>query len=528
MILESKHVEIKKLKGNKVNPLFRIVLLEVLLITIALPSTMLAQTVAPAPTETPPQEELAAPSELHTGEEFVKAFALPEDSPDRPNVLLIGDSISIGYTVPVRKLLKDKVDVFRVPTNCRYAAFGLEHLDKWLGEETKWDVIHFNWGLWDLCYRNPESKTQGHRDKIDGTLTATPEQYRETLEKIVKRLKETEAKLIWCATTPVPDNELGRKKGDALKYNAIAKEIMDANGVVMNDLHSHALLKLPEIQSKKGNVHFTKKGYAHLAKKVAADLAKILGIQMDQPGDDPQQTAQPKKTTDFAPNQAETINTRPADAIVLFDGEKLQFSSMSGGKSNWKIENKELISTNRKNNVNHIVSQFHFRDADIHVEFKTNERGAGNSGIYIHGNYELQIHNIDPKKTKLTQHDVGALYGFSKPLVAAGKPAGQWQVYDIRYIAPRRNAKNEITEDGEITAWLNGKKVQSGTTFGEPKSVYHPFRYGTTDYLQKIWKQQKATSVGPLFLQDHNNPVKFRNVWIKPLDDKAIRYRDGS
>ena len=231
------------------------------------------------------------------------------------------------------------------------------------------------------------------------------------------------------------------------------------------------------------------------------------------------------KTADFAPDQTETVKTRPAGAIVLFDGENLQFSSMAGGVSNWKIENKELISTHGKSNTNHIVSQFHFRDADIHVEFKTNKGRPGNSGIYIHGNYELQIFNTDPEKAELTQKDIGALYGFAKPLVAAGKPAGQWQVYDIRYIAPRRNAKNEIVVKGEITAWLNGQKVQSGTTFGEPRSTFHPYRHGATDYLRKIWKQQKATSVGPLFLQDHNNPVRFRNVWIKPLDDKTIKYQ---
>ena len=225
--------------------------------------------------------QLADKAELYTGKEFSRAFANPKDNPDLPNVLLIGDSISIGYTVEVRKRLRGKADVFRIPSNGQTAAYGLEHLDKWLGKE-KWDVIHFNWGLWDICYRNPKSKTQGHRDKIGGALTATPEQYRENMQKIVDRLQETNAKLIWCATTPVPKLELGRKEGDEIKYNAIAKKIMDANGISTNDLHAHALLKTPNIQAKQGDVHFTKPGYRYLADKVARELSQALKIPSEQ------------------------------------------------------------------------------------------------------------------------------------------------------------------------------------------------------------------------------------------------------
>jgi hypothetical protein len=151
------------------------------------------------------------------------------------------------------------------------------------------------------------------------------------------------------------------------------------------------------------------------------------------------------------------------------------------------------------------------------------EKGSGNSGIYIHGNYELQIINSAKEKNPSQQH-MGSIYGFAKPLVNAARPPGEWQVYDIRYRAPRRNEKEEITEEGSITAWLNGQLVQKETRFGEPRSVYHPYRHGTTPYLQTIWKQQKQTSTGPVFLQDHGNAVRFRNVWVKPLDDKAFSY----
>ncbi|MEM0925811.1 MAG: SGNH/GDSL hydrolase family protein [Planctomycetota bacterium] len=207
-----------------------------------------------------------------------QAFANPsEDRPDIPNVLLIGDSISIGYTAYVRRELKGKADVYRIPTNARNSAYGLEQLDAWLTMNSiEWDVIHFNWGLWDLCYRHPDSKMQGNRDKVNGTLTETLSGYQSNLRKIVARLKQTGATLIWCHTTPVPEGEAGRKLGDDLKYNRIAEQIMEANEISINDLHQHALLKLPETMVRAGDVHFTEPGYIHLAKKVAEKISESL------------------------------------------------------------------------------------------------------------------------------------------------------------------------------------------------------------------------------------------------------------
>ena len=220
-------------------------------------------------------ETLADAKELYEGKEYKRAFANPKDNPDLPRVLLIGDSISIGYTIPVRKLLAGKANVHRIPGNGKFAAYGVQNLPKWLGNG-KWDVIHFNWGLWDLCYRDPKSKTQGHRDKVNGKITATPEEYRKSLEKAVSILEKTKAKLIWCATTPVPDGEAGRVKGDALVYNRVAAEVMKAHGIPIDDLHAHALKKLPGIQCEPGNVHFTEKGYDYLAVQVARSIMQRL------------------------------------------------------------------------------------------------------------------------------------------------------------------------------------------------------------------------------------------------------------
>ena len=204
---------------------------------------------------------------------------------------------------------------------------------------------------------------------------------------------------------------------------------------------------------------------------------------------------------EFAPAQDVLPVPAPKDAIVLFDGKKTNhFLSMTGHPMNWNVKEGELISTRGGRNANHLVSTLHFRDIDIHVEFKLSPSGSGNSGIYLHGNYELQIIRSHGKE-KIGKGDMGALYGFAKPLVNAARRPSEWQVYDIRYRAPRRDEDEKIIEKGSITAWLNSQLVQKETRFGEPKSKYHPYRHGTTPYLQKIWARQKKTMQGPVFLQ---------------------------
>lgn len=227
----------------------------------------------------------------------------------------------------------------------------------------------------------------------------------------------------------------------------------------------------------------------------------------------------------FAPVQTTLPAPPPANAIILLNETTNRFVSMAGKSIDWPVEDGIATSTRTSGRVNHIVSTYHFRDADIHVEFMVAPEGEGNSGIYIHGHYELQIfHSWGKLESKINEHDHGALYGFQKPLANASRKPGEWQVYDIRYRAPRRNEAGEIVEPGSVTAWLNGIKVQDNTRFSEPRSVYHPFRYGTTEYLKPIAAQLKEKQIGPVFLQDHESPTKFRNVWIVPLDDKAIDY----
>lgn len=200
----------------------------------------------------------------------------PSRSADQlPKVLLIGDSISIGYTPRVADLLKGKAVVVHNPGNAQHTGTGLDKLDAWIGD-TDWDVIHFNWGLWDLCYRHPESKVQGKRDKVRGTLTTPIDVYEGNLDRLVTRLEKTNAALIWANTTVVPEGEAGRKLGDDMKYNAAAARVMKKHGVPINDLNTLTRRFGPELFSASGNVHFTASGYDKIAQQVANAIEAAL------------------------------------------------------------------------------------------------------------------------------------------------------------------------------------------------------------------------------------------------------------
>lgn len=191
-------------------------------------------------------------------------FAPVEDNPNLPRVLLIGDSISMGYTLPTRKLLAGKANLHRIPVNGGPSSRGITQLDKWLGDG-KWDLIQFNFGLHDLRYMP------------DGTQQVPLAAYEKNLRELVTRLKKTGAVLIWASTTPVPEGEMNppRLNKDVLAYNAVAKKVMDENGVRINDLYAYALPNLAEWQLPV-NVHFKPEGSDKLAERVAAEILKAL------------------------------------------------------------------------------------------------------------------------------------------------------------------------------------------------------------------------------------------------------------
>jgi acyl-CoA thioesterase-1 len=192
------------------------------------------------------------------------ALAAIADQPGLPRVLLIGDSISIGYTLPVRELLKGRANVHRIPANGGPTKNGVASLEKWLGTG-KWDVIHFNWGIHDLKFM-PDGKRQ-----------VEPEAYEKNLRELVARMKATGAKLIWATTTPIPEGELqpARKFGEVREYNAIAEKVMKENGVAIDDLNAAITPRIPELQNPR-DVHFKPEGSAFLAKQVAASIEAAL------------------------------------------------------------------------------------------------------------------------------------------------------------------------------------------------------------------------------------------------------------
>jgi len=188
-----------------------------------------------------------------------------------PRVLIIGDSISIGYFPPARELLKYDAVLVHNPGNAAHTRTGLAKLDDWLGERP-WDVIHFNHGLHDLKYIDDKGKNvaagKGHQQiPID--------QYEENLDVLVRRLKKTGAELIFATTTPVPDGTGMRVMGDAAKYNVAAERVMKKHGIAINDLYAFAMPRLPKIQ-RPANVHFLQLGSYLLGEQVAAAILEKL------------------------------------------------------------------------------------------------------------------------------------------------------------------------------------------------------------------------------------------------------------
>jgi acyl-CoA thioesterase-1 len=209
-----------------------------------------------------------------------------QPDPLLPNVLLIGDSISIGYTRAVRDLLKGKANVFRPingkgeAENCSDTSKGIAELDRWLALAPKWAVIHFNWGLHDLKRMTPGASTPTPSANPEDPPLRSVNDYRENLEKIVARLQQTGARLVFATTTPVPEGVKSpfRAPGDPARYNLAASEVMKHNGVQMNDLYTFIRPHLAELQLPQ-NVHFTGKGSEALAEQVVevikTELSKI-------------------------------------------------------------------------------------------------------------------------------------------------------------------------------------------------------------------------------------------------------------
>lgn len=183
------------------------------------------------------------------------AWDFVQDDPSLPRVLLIGDSVSRGYTQAVRKQLEGKANVHRAPANCGPTASGLKNIETWLGDG-QWDLIHFNFGIHD---RN------------------TPlADYTARLEQLVIRLKQTGARLVWAATTPIPDSADGKQTAASIiERNQAAAALMAEHGIAINDLFTAVSPHLGNMQPL-NDVHFTSAGYLFLGQTVAASITEHL------------------------------------------------------------------------------------------------------------------------------------------------------------------------------------------------------------------------------------------------------------
>jgi hypothetical protein len=190
-----------------------------------------------------------------------------------PLVLLIGDSISGAYQPTVTKELAGKAIVAKSGDNGESTAVGVIKIDGWLGD-TKWDVIHFNWGLWDMY---------GWQYASDDR---SPKMYEKRLEQLVERMKKTGAKLIWATTTPTPPKPekamLKRWKKEVVipkeletEYREAALRVMKKHGVQINDLHAAILPHVKELQPD-GDVHYKTGGNVILGKKVSESIHACL------------------------------------------------------------------------------------------------------------------------------------------------------------------------------------------------------------------------------------------------------------
>jgi arylsulfatase/arylsulfatase A len=235
------------------------------------------------------------------------ALAPIEDQPGLPRVLVIGDSISIGYTPPLRALLRGEANVHRPPTNCASTLKGLAELERWL-EAGPWDVIHFNWGLHDLKYIGPDGANLADPGDPTSVQLVPMESYRENIARLAERLERTGASLIWRTTTPVPEGAAGRVPGDAARYNAAAAEALAKFDVAIDDHYAFAAPRLADLQLPR-NVHFTAAGSRALAEQAAATIRLALAERA-------QRSAPPRQTAAAPP-----AGQRPNVIVMITDDQ---------------------------------------------------------------------------------------------------------------------------------------------------------------------------------------------------------------
>lgn len=224
-----------------------------------------------------------------------------------------------------------------------------------------------------------------------------------------------------------------------------------------------------------------------------------------------QQAGDPKATEVWEPEPVVVTPGEnaapPSDAIVLFNGKDLsQWTSVDGKEPRWTV-NDGVITIEK--GTGDIKTRRTFGDIQLHIEWRTppmvegEGQGRGNSGIFLQERYELQV--LDSYKNRTYSNgQAGSIYKQTMPLVNASKGPGEWQTYDVIYIAPRFNSDGSLQQSGRITVLHNGVLIHHNTEI-----------LGTTEYIGK--PKYVAHEKASLRLQDHGNPVSYRNIWLREL-----------
>ena len=205
-----------------------------------------------------------------------------------------------------------------------------------------------------------------------------------------------------------------------------------------------------------------------------------------------------------------SVGAPPSDAIVLFDGQSLaEWKADDGSPAKWVVKDGVMQTVPRAGSV---TSARAFGDMQLHIEWATptppvgSGQDRGNSGVIIMGKYEVQV--LDSYgNTTYADGQAGALYGQHPPLVNASRPAGEWQVYDIVFRRPRFAATGALVSPARVTVLHNGVLVQDAAEL-----------WGGTSWLH-FEPYAKHPDELPITLQDHDHPVRYRNIWVRPLPD---------
>ena len=198
----------------------------------------------------------------------------------------------------------------------------------------------------------------------------------------------------------------------------------------------------------------------------------------------------------------------PSDAIVLFNGKDLSaWQNKNNQPAQWKVEDNAMTVAKGTGDI-HTIKKF--GDCQLHIEWRTPEKvegesqGRGNSGIFLMGQYELQVLDSYNNRT-YSNGQAGSIYKQHIPLVNASRPPGEWQKYDVIFTAPRFNDDGSVKSPARITVLHNGVLVQNNVEIK-----------GSTAYIGKP-EYKKHDEKESLSLQDHGNPVSYRNIWIREL-----------